>query len=108
MKKDEKNNINNLNYPDVKPLLDRNKPVIVHLDPNRVAMIVGLFFTLIVLFFFLIIQMIGRSIAIGSMFVLCALTFVITYGITGILTYYSLWLLKTTQSADNEVEETKE
>jgi len=108
MKKGERNNINDLYYPEVRPLLDKNKKVIVHVEPNRVAMIVGLFFTLIVLFIFLVIQMSGYSIAIGSMFVLCALAFVITYGIAGILTYYSLWLLKTMQSADIEVEEIKE
>lgn len=108
MKKDKINNIEKLNYPDVRPLLDTNKQVIVHLEPSRIATIVGLFFTLIVLFIFLIVQLSGRSIAVGSMLVLCALTFVITYGIAGILTYYSLWLVKTTQNINNEKTETTE
>ncbi len=100
MKKQDINNIHNLNYPDVKPLVDTKKQVIVHLEPNRVATIVALFFTLIVLFIFLIIQLSGYSIAIGSMFILCALTFVLTYGIAGILTYYGLWIIKSTSDSE--------
>jgi len=98
MKKDITNNIHQIEYPDVRPLLDTKKQVIVHLEPNRVATIVGLFFTLIALSVFLMMQLSGHSVAIGSMFVLCALVFVITYGISGILTYYGLLIIKTTQN----------
>jgi len=96
VKKDNTNNIHNLDFPDVRPLLDTRKQVIVHLEPNRIAMIVGLFFTHIALFVFLMIQLSGYSVAIGSMFIVCALIFVITYGISGILTYYGLLIIKTT------------
>lgn len=98
MKKDNTNNIYNMDYPDVRPLLDTKKQVIVHLEPNRIATIVGLFFTLIALFVFLVIQWSGYSVSISSMVILCALIFVITYGISGILTYYGLLIIKTSQS----------
>ncbi|HOV33352.1 MAG TPA: hypothetical protein PLX23_08320 [Candidatus Hydrogenedens sp.] len=92
----KKSNVNNLDYPDVKPLLDKQKQVIVKLEPARMATIVGLFFTLVVLVILLIIQFSGTIIALGSFLLICALTFVITYRVAGILTYYGLWVLKIT------------
>ncbi|MGC8737290.1 MAG: hypothetical protein ACP5UA_01440 [Candidatus Hydrogenedens sp.] len=92
------NNLHNLDYPEVRPLLDTKKQVVVHLEPNRIATIAGLFFTLIALFVFLMMQLSGYYIAIGTMVILCALIFVITYGISGILIYYGLLIIKTTQT----------
>lgn len=104
----KKSDVNNLDYPNVKPLLDKRKQVVVKLEPTRVATIVGLFFTLIVLVIFLIIQLNGIAIALGSLIFLCALTFVITYGVAGILTYYGLWILGTTQQSEDTTSKTVE
>ncbi len=102
-----KNIIDELKYPDVKPLLDTNKKVIVHLEPNRVGAIVGLFFLLVVLVIFLLIQLNGYTVALSSVLVVSAFTFVVTYGIAGILTYYGLWTIKTSLSPEKEESETE-
>ncbi len=97
----KKTKTDTIDYPNVKPLLDKRKRVVVKLEPAHVATIIGLFFTLVVLVILLIIQLSGTIIALGSLLLICALTFVITYGVAGILTYYGLWVLKTTQQSED-------